>query len=745
MSGVRRFADVIVDITSDRLDRPFQYAVPDDMQVLAPGMVVMVPFGRSDRLVRGYVIGVGTECAVAEDKVKEIAQVITDAADQEARLVDLAVWMRARYACTMAQALRTVFPVRRRIRQREEKILELTCEEQTGAQALEEMKRKHQHARARLLEALLEEKSLPQSLVREKLHITAPVIEALRKQELLTVHTQTRYRDPIREMKKASGLPALLPKQQQIVETIWRESQSGSAKVPYLIHGVTGSGKTFIYMELIARMIAAGRQCIVLIPEIALTYQTVVRFYRRFGERVSVINSRLSQGERFDQFERARKGEIDVMIGPRSALFTPFPALGMIVIDEEQEPAYHSESVPRYQAREVAQKRAQTEDAVLVLGSATPSLEAYHSALAGRSRLLTLHERAGTAGMAKVLVADMRKELTTGNRSLLSRPLQAQMQTALEQGGQIMLFLNRRGYAGFISCRNCGHVPKCPHCDVSLSLHVNGKLMCHYCGHEQTAPDVCPACGSQAIRPFRAGTQQVEQQVQELFPNARILRMDADTTRKKDDHTAILSAFSGHEADILIGTQMIVKGHDFPDVSVVGILAADLSLYAPDYRSAERTFQLLTQAAGRAGRADREGTVVIQTYDPSHYSIALSAQQDYEGFYEKEMAFRALAGYPPAGSLTAVMVSGPDRDYLAQACAYLADYARRVGTPRKVAVLGPAWESIAKIQDIYRMRMYLKGPDEKAIESVVDRLVRYIDVNEGFAPLTIQFEVEQPF
>ena len=760
MMEQQRYADVIADITSDRVDRPFQYRIPENMPDLLPGMIVKVPFGNGNRMIRGYVVGTGNVCRVAEDKIKDIAALERQTVDQDGALVGLAAWMKQRYGCTMAQALRTVFPVRKKIKSKEKITLSLCAEKEQAEEALRLMRKKNQKARARLLEALIEEGSLPQQLVREKLNITLPVIKALEEQGLLRIQTRTVYRNPVGDSGRSGNsdgrqVPPLSPLQQEVVESIWQDviRSAGSkpngpdpaAPLTWLLHGVTGSGKTFVYMELIARMIERGRQCIVLIPEIALTYQTLIRFYRRFGDRVSVINSRMSAGERYDQFERAGKGEIDVMIGPRSALFTPFPDLGMIVIDEEQEPAYASETVPRYQAREVAFRRAQTEGAVLLLGSATPSLASYHSAKQGRIKLLTMKERAGSAGMAKVSVADMRSELKSGNRSLLSRQLAEGIQNSLDDGGQVMLFLNRRGYAGFTSCRNCGYVPTCPHCDVSLSLHNTGKMVCHYCGYEQEAVRICPVCGSNAVRSFKAGTQQVEQEVAARFPSARILRMDADTTRKKDDYTAILSAFSGHEADILIGTQMIVKGHDFPDVSLVGILAADISLFAPDYRSAERTFQLLTQAAGRAGRADRPGEVIIQTYDPEHYSIVLSAQQDYESFYEKEMEFRSLAGYPPAGALTAVHVSGTDPKLLEQACGYLAAYARRAAAGRKVAVLGPTDESIAKIQDVYRKLIYLKSSDERNISTVVNRLLQYIEMNEGFRTLTIQFEVEQPF
>ncbi|MDE6688104.1 MAG: primosomal protein N', partial [Lachnospiraceae bacterium] len=376
-----------------------------------------------------------------------------------------------------------------------------------------------------------------------------------------------------------------------------------------LLHGITGSGKTEVYMELIEKNISMGKQAIVLIPEIALTFQTLMRFYARFGDRVSVLHSRLSDGERYDQYERARTGQLDVMIGPRSALFTPFMQLGLIVIDEEHENSYKSEKMPKYHAREVAEYIAKRDHAALVLGSATPSLESYYRALKGEYRLYELKYRPQNAVLPQVYIADMRKELKEGNKSFFSRKLKELMLERLLREEQIMLFINRRGYAGFVSCRECGYVVKCPHCDVSLSQHHgNGmyqkkeqKLICHYCGYQTDMLMECPECGSPYIAGFRAGTQRIEEELKKWYPSVRVLRMDADTTRKKEDYEKILSSFAAHEADVLIGTQMIVKGHDFPNTTLVGAIAADLSLSVGDYRAAERTFQLLTQAAGRAG------------------------------------------------------------------------------------------------------------------------------------------------
>ncbi|HIV23883.1 MAG TPA: primosomal protein N' [Candidatus Merdiplasma excrementigallinarum] len=736
-----RYADVIVDISSEKLDRVFQYRIPERMEgMLEPGTVVEVPFGKGNRPVRGYVTGISGQAGYDPARMKEIGRVMTDAADEEARLVGLAAWIRNRYGSTMLQALKTVIPVKRKIKEKQRRWIVLALDGDAARERLDFFQRKHQKARARLVEALLDEPELPWELVSEKLNITAAVIRALEEQGIVRVKSEKLYRNPVQGYTGEKKEIRLNEEQQRIVDEItgeWEEDPPGR----YLIHGITGSGKTEVYMELIRYAVSRGQQAIVLIPEIALTYQTVLRFYRNFGDRVSVINSRLSQGERYDQFERARNGELDVMIGPRSALFTPFSRLGIIVMDEEHEPAYQSETMPRYHAREVALQRGKMEHARVVLGSATPSLEAYYGAMTGKYRLFRLTRRAGQAELPSVSVVDLRQELREGNRSMLSRSLREAIEERLSSGEQVMLFLNRRGYAGFVSCRSCGHVLTCPHCAVSLSLHRGGKLVCHYCGYEQPAVKNCPRCGSGFIRTFRAGTQQVEEELQREFPRARVLRMDLDTTRGKEDHQKILSAFAGREADILVGTQMIVKGHDFPDVTLVGALAADLSLHIPDYRAAERTFQLLTQAAGRAGRGKSRGLVIIQTYDPDHYAVQAAAAQDYESFYEQEMNYRALAGYPPAGGLFAIHCSGPDEAYLKLACGYLKKFIQQAGAGRGITVLGPADEAVSRIQDQYRMVIYLKHENIGMLTEIKNRIERYVAVNHGFDQVAMQFDI----
>ncbi|MBR4764622.1 MAG: primosomal protein N', partial [Lachnospiraceae bacterium] len=466
----------------------------------------------------------------------------------------------------------------------------------------------------------------------------------------------------------------------------------------------------------------SGRQAIMLIPEIALTYQTLLRFYRHFGDRVSVINSSLSESEKADQWERARRGEIDVIIGPRSALFTPFERLGVIVMDEEHENSYKNESMPKYHARETAIQIARMRGAGVVLGSATPSMESYYRALRGEYRLFTLDERLTGGSLPCTEIADMRMELRRGNRGILSRSLDSLIRDRLARGEQTMLFLNRRGFAGSVSCRSCGFVVKCPHCDVPMSLHRGGRMVCHYCGHQAPQPKTCPECGSPYISPFRAGTQQIETWLQEHFPGARILRMDADTTARKGSYEKILSAFANEEADILLGTQMIVKGHDFPNVTLVGILLADLSLYANDYRAAERTFQLLTQAAGRAGRGTRPGQVVIQTYKPDHYAIRLASRQDYEAFYEEEIRYRSLLGYPPAGHMLAVQIQSRDEDAAMLTAGQIRDLLQRRAVP--ASLIGPTAALIGKLRDNYRFVIYVK--DVK-----YDKLIHCKDIIEA--------------
>ena len=736
------YADVIMDITHEKLDKIFQYIVPQELEEsLKTGMEVCVPFGKGDTVRNGYIVGFSEKCDYDASKMKQILRPAENRVAVEASLVELAAWMKESYGGTMIQALKTVLPIKKEERKKEERILRRLVSVGEGKEYLEQYLHKNQKARVRLMAALLDDSEIPFSLVSKKLNITLPVVRALEEQGILEIVSRQIYRNPVHEQEESLRSIVYTPEQERAICHFKKDYENGDYQT-YLLYGITGSGKTEVYIEMIQQVVNKGKQAIMLIPEIALTYQTVMRFRRRFGNRVSIMNSRLSAGERYDQMMRAKEGKIDVMIGPRSALFTPFPTLGLIVIDEEHEASYKSEQIPRYHARETAVQRAKLEGASVVLGSATPSLESFYRCQKGEYKLLKLENRIARSGLPSVYVADMREELKNGNKSILSDKLRKLMQNRLEKKEQTMLFLNRRGYAGFLSCRSCGYVVKCPHCDVSLSTHNNGRMVCHYCGYEEKIVRICPSCGSTHIGGFRAGTQQIEELVQREFPGARVLRMDLDTTRAKEGHEKILSAFANEEADILVGTQMIVKGHDFPKVTLVGVLAADMSLYADDYRAAERTFALLTQAAGRAGRGTAHGEVVIQTYNPEHYSIRAASMQNYELFYEEEMKYRELMGYPPAEHLLAVLLSSEDEELLDKGAFYLKEYAHRIGKNHEIQIIGPASPYIGKMKDIYRRVLYLKADSSRMLIHMKDYMEQYIEMNRGFDKIRIQFDFD---
>jgi len=723
-----RFAEVIIDIAYNKLDRPFTYKVPDRMQkTLQTGSLVLVPFGKGNVMRKGYVIALKDECELPPDKVKEIAELpVGDSGYSEdpdgAAAIALAAWMKRQYGSTMAAALKTVLTSRKPGKPVKTREIELRLSREEAEEQLDIYVKKHQVARERLLRELMDVPRQPYSLVTNKLHITAPVIRAMAQAGVIEILEESTFRNPVSFDSAEADAKELSSAQKAIVDGVLADNDAGRSTVS-LIHGITGSGKTEVYISIIRGICERGKKAIMLIPEIALTYQTLLRFYRYFGERVSVMNSSLSESEKADQWERARRGEIDVIIGPRSALFTPFKDLGVIVIDEEHEGSYKNESMPKYHTRETAVELARMKNACVVLGSATPSLESYDRAIRGEYRLYRLTERLTGGTLPEVSIADLRQELRSGNRSILSEQLQGLLEDRLNKGEQSILFLNRRGMAGFVSCRSCGSVIKCPHCEVSLSLHRNGKLVCHYCGYEQPNVKECPECGSPYISAMRAGTEQIEEHLKIRYPGARVLRLDADTTSKKGSYDKILSSFANREADILVGTQMIVKGHDFPGVTLVGILLADLSLYAGDYRAAERTFQLLTQAAGRAGRGEVPGAVVIQTYQPENYAVQYASRQDYEGFYDEEMRYRSLLMYPPAAHMLCVQIQSRDEDKAEGFAGRIRELFMR--DDPEVFVIGPAKGSLSRIRDQYRYVLYVKN--EK-----YDKLVRCKDRAEAF-------------
>lgn len=739
-----KFANVIIDISVEKLDRPFGYIIPTELEEkISVGSAVMIPFGKGNRNIKGYVIEVTDTPSFDIHKMKSILSLCDGAVDVESRLINLAWWIKENYGSTMNQALKTVIPVKNKVKRVEKKTVVLNLNEEQLQEKLEQYEKKNAKARVRLLRELAEVKRMPRELAVGKLNISPSTLKAMEQLKDIVIEKNVNYRNPI-ELKPQPEYNIVLNEQQQKVSDDIKRTmvfQMKSKPNIHLIHGITGSGKTEIYMDLIDYTISHGKSAIVLIPEIALTYQTVMRFTRRFKEKVSIINSRLSAGERYDQFERAKKGDISIMIGPRSALFTPFQNLGLIVIDEEHETAYKSESVPKYHAIEVAQKTAFDTGATVVLGSATPSLESYYRAKKGIYTLHKLNVRE-KGRLAEVSVVDLRDELQNGNKSIFSEKLQKLIADRLENKQQTMLFINRRGYAGFVSCRDCGKAIKCPHCDVALKLHNNKKLVCHYCGHTENVPTLCPHCGSKYLGGFGIGTQQIESLIKKMFPQARVLRMDADTTSAKGSHDEILSAFANGDADILVGTQMIVKGHDFPGVTLVGVLAADMSLYASDYTASERTFQLLCQAAGRAGRSDTPGEVVIQTYSPDNYSIQAASHQDYEEFYEEEISYRELLQYPPVANMTSILLQCEHQKELANAADMLVEVIRKVKAEKysDLFVIGPAEPPVAKINDIYRKIIYLKSRNRNHLIHLKNYLEYVINSSQNFKNVNVQFD-----
>ncbi len=654
----RKYADIIIDISHEAIDRSFEYIIPEELiSDIDIGSMVLVPFGNSTKGRSGYVIDIKDEPSFDEERLKEIIGIVDKGIPVEGRLIKLSAWIRRTYGSTMINALKTVMPVKERIRKTAQRVAE------------------------------------PEYNLQDNKKIT-------------------------------------LTEEQSCCVSEFVQNIKNNIRQTYLLHGITGSGKTEVYIECIKEKIKQGKQTIVLIPEIALTYQSVARFKQHFGDRVAVINSKQSKGEKYSEFMRAKNHEVDVVIGPRSALFTPCDDLGLIIIDEEHDGAYKSDQTPKYHAREVAIYLAKLSEADVILGSATPTVTSYVMAKQGAYRLWRLTKRPDSRSLSQVSVVDMREELRLGNRSIISKELKDSIEEKLNNNEQIMLFLNRRGYNSFVSCRECGKAIICPKCDVAMAYHEDGNLKCHYCGYTTKHPKNCPGCGSAMIGGFGTGTEKVEAEISRLFPNARLLRMDKDSTRKKGSHGEILSKFLNHEADILIGTQMIVKGHDFSNVTLVGVILADVTLFANDYMAAERTFELLTQAAGRAGRGDTQGNVIIQTYQPDNYAILAAANQDYEGFYEMEMAYRRLMKYPPIYNMMVVLITSKSYDMAVNASEELKKIlAAGVKREDNMRVIGPSDATICKINDIYRRVIYVKTENIAALNEKRNLIDDYSNEN----------------
>ena len=732
------YANVIVDLSAEAVDRQFSYAVPEGMAV-EPGQLVRVPFG--PRTLEGFVVSLSQTCDLPPEKVKSLLGVSRAEPVILPDLMELAEWMHLRYLCNLVDALRLMLPAQvrgGRVRERTTRWVRLNLAEGELAAFIADNPRAKKQIE--LLEAL-RDGDLETARIEAK-----SALKGLIDKGAVTVYASEQRRTPhALSNDERTADPELLPEQKRAVDRLTAALVGGGR---FLLHGVTGSGKTEVYIRLIRRALEMGKSAIVLVPEIALTPQMVAWLHGRFGGDAAVLHSALSAGERFDEWRRIRAGEARVVIGARSAVFAPVQNLGVIVVDEEHETTYQSDHRPRYDAREVAWKRAGQHGAVLLLGSATPSISTYMRAMPGvrpenRLELIELRQRANGRPLPEVEIVDMRGEFERGNHSIFSARLSAELRACLDGGHQAMLFINRRGHSTFVSCRKCGYVVKCDQCDVSMTWHqAENALRCHYCGKTLPPPKTCPNCGSAYIKYFGAGTQKVQEEVRRLFPDARVVRMDVDTTREKDAHERILNRFRSGEANVLVGTQMIAKGLDFPNVSLVGVVAADLSLNLPDFRSVERTFQLITQVAGRAGRADVPGRVVVQTYDPDHYGIRMAADQDYRAFYNKESAYRRSALYPPFTVIARIIYSGRDSDAVKRAAQAaeeaLGKYLDETGARGDTVQLGAMEAPIRLIRGENRWQVLLKLYFKADLEAVTAKMQALADE----APAGIRAELE---
>ncbi|WP_163970712.1 primosomal protein N' [Oceanobacillus halotolerans] len=779
-------ANVIVDVPASSINQTFDYKIPDKyVDILASGMRVIVPFG--PRKVMGYVVSRSSESDFT--KLKYIADVLDLTPILTSELLHLGKWLAEETLSLYVTAYQAMLP--QVLKAQYEKDLvkqtdELSSNEleflfagmdripyslfegstipyaqlqkaiQDGEIMIhylvksKETKKKVTMVRSLLPVHQLEEKILdiPNNAKRQleliqffiehqtkvelntllqQLQAPRSTITKLVEKNIIETYKEEVYRNPFDDTSiEPTEALSLTEQQQQAITPIYDTVEKGAHEV-FLLHGVTGSGKTEVYLQAIQGVIEKGQEAIVLVPEIALTPQMVKRFKGRFGSNVAVLHSALSAGEKYDEWRRIHRKEVKVVVGARSAVFAPFENIGIIIIDEEHETSYKQEDQPRYHARDVAIKRGQHHQCPVILGSATPTLESYARAQKGVYKLATLDKRTNEKEMPNVEIIDMRKELHAGNRSMFSRELKEKIEERISRDEQIVLLLNRRGYSTFVMCRDCGHVNECPHCDIALTYHKNSnQLKCHYCSYEEPMPTICPECSSNLIRYFGTGTERVEEALTKLIPQASIIRMDVDTTRRKGAHEKLLNQFATKQANILLGTQMIAKGLDFENVTLVGVLTADSMLHLPDFRSSEKTFQLLTQVSGRAGRHDLPGEVIVQTYTPDHYSIELASVYDFQSFYQKEMAIRKTFQYPPFVFLALITVSHKNQVTTVQTTQRIVQLLLK-HVSNETTILGPTPSPITRVKDRYRYQCMIKYKKEPQLRMLIKKILRQFD------------------
>lgn len=782
-------AQVIVNHNAKQVDKFFDYLVPEELEDrIASGMRVIVPFGRNNKNMEAYVMGVKEHTNAK--KLKSVIRLVEDTRLFDEKMQEVFEWAREKYLCTYLDMIHAAVPagisvkpeqwlaleneneqgqtetkrkiiekirdnggamevnrisqdfpgnIRRQINElcadgilkREyrdvrgvkDKLLRVAYSTVLPGEAADVMRELEKRApvQAKMMEILLVNEFLSLSDLVQFSGGSYQAIVSLTKKGLIETKDIVVSRNPLMQRAIKEETPPSLTDEQRTACERMEDALNHERQETFLLHGVTGSGKTEVFLQIIKRVLDMSKTAVMLVPEISLTPQMVGRFLARFPDEIAVLHSGLSLGEKYDEWKRIRDGKARIVIGARSAVFAPLSDVGVIIMDEEHEQTYKSEMIPRYHAREVAQFRAKQYGALLVLASATPDVESYYRAERGEYTLLSMPNRAGSGTMPGVEVVDMRQELERGNKSIFSVRLAEEIQKNLDAKEQTILFLNRRGFSTFVSCRSCGYVAECPNCNISLTYHrYNDTLRCHYCGHTTRNYEVCPACGSKYIRYFGGGTQKVEEEMKRMFPMATTVRMDVDTTGRKNAHEKILSSFEKEKIDILIGTQMVTKGLDFGNVTLVGVVSADTVLHIDDYRSGEKTFDLLEQVAGRAGRAEKPGRAIVQTYNPEHEAIQMMKQHDYIGFYEKEIEVRRALWYPPFCKIVSVLFTGPGEHVVGQAARF---FARQLAPLREIAqrvqVLGPVPAAISKIKNKYRWRLLIKCENEEEIKSVL--------------------------
>ncbi|HHW71177.1 MAG TPA: primosomal protein N' [Clostridiales bacterium] len=738
---MKRYAGVIIDQAHPSIDKIYHYSIPEDIaNKIDIGFRVLVPFGPYNNRVEGYVVQFDDTTEVPIDKIKPIYKLIDTSPVLLSKHIPMIDWMVDNYHCMKIEAIRCFVPpgVRSNVGRKYKKIVCLKTKDNID-ERIANIKKRSTYMAA-ILEYLKDIEQADMEKIASVTSAPPSSFKNLEKRGWISIEEKEVYREtwPVNTSDNIE-VPSLTDEQQHAVTKILDKLNRQEATT-FLLHGITGSGKTEVYLRIVAETLNKGKQAIVLVPEISLTPQTVKRFKNRFGDKVAILHSRLSEGERYDEWRKIRNGEAKIVVGARSAIFAPFSNLGVIIIDEAHEDSYKSDLRPKYHALEIAEKRCQLEGATLVLGSATPSLEQYNRALNGEFELIELNHRVEGGSLPHVEIVDMRYELLRGNRSMLSASLYNGLKSVLDRGEQAMLLLNRRGYANFISCRECGWVAQCKRCAVSLTYHADKKrLKCHYCGDQYPYPKRCPKCNSRFIKKFGVGTQRLETELSKYFPHANIIRMDMDTTSKKNAHQNILSSFGKGEYDILLGTQMIAKGLDFPNVTLVGVVAADASLNLPEYRSPERTFQLITQVAGRAGRGSKIGKVIVQTYTPDHYAIKYAAKHDYRAFYNYEIGVRRRFDYPPFVHIIKILSTGVNEDALINTVEDLERWLKKkisenLLLKKGLIHIGAYPAPISKIKDRYRWQILIKIENEEsflyAYHGLIDTMLKCYNISD---------------